>query len=397
MASYELPRRPTLVSMAQRACIRNVDSLVDVGDVSYDLLRPILKRISNPDQLHQIELASPHIADSDAELWRAFIARDIPSWEEKKLEPTNPRSWWKVYRKLMRDEEKAKEAVEEQLLAQMSGIQKKREENHITFVNKVIPQQRRQAFFVDGKPNPNVRRAGKDFAIEKAPPALRNAKTGSNILGAIKRQSAAAAKLRTVAQAQAKTQILPSGRSQTNTPTQTQARPLDVQSTNEVKPYTPPVMPNAGRLKLAQQPPTKIHLRKGAPTVANSTLDAALRAERARKEDKLRTLIGAAVKSPNTSSQSAASSMIGQFKRKREDDNDDDELGRAGRQTKMKGGLEELPLAAQTATPAPSNDTTSLAKLAFDVQKSASPSPAPVRRRTAAAASVFMPSKKRKV
>ena len=41
----------SLFDMAQRACIRNVMDMYDVGDLRYETIRPVLKRVTNPAQL----------------------------------------------------------------------------------------------------------------------------------------------------------------------------------------------------------------------------------------------------------------------------------------------------------------------------------------------------------
>ncbi|TKA83672.1 hypothetical protein B0A55_00292 [Friedmanniomyces simplex] len=180
---------PSLLSMAIRGCIRNVTGITDVADIPYSIIKPVLKKIQNPDQLHEIETHCPQIADADAELWRAFIARDIPNWADKILEPKNPRSWWKVYRKLVRDEQRAKEGQEEELRAAMSGLNRKREENKATFVERVVPVKTRERAFVDGVRNPNVN----GWGIERSP-ALRNAKRAKDVMNALRAQSRQAAK-----------------------------------------------------------------------------------------------------------------------------------------------------------------------------------------------------------
>ncbi|KAK5725558.1 hypothetical protein LTR15_003746 [Elasticomyces elasticus] len=179
----------SLLSMAIRGCTRNITGITDVADMPYDIIKPVLRKIQNPDQLHEIEENSPHIADSDSELWRAFIARDIPNWQEKILEPKNPRSWWKVYRKLVRDEKKAKEAQEEELRAAMSGLSQKREENKATFVERVVPMKSKERAFVDGVRNPHTNGWG-----ESRTPALRNAKRAKDVMTALRSQSRQAAR-----------------------------------------------------------------------------------------------------------------------------------------------------------------------------------------------------------
>ena len=58
----------------------------------------MLLRVENPDQLRQIEMASPQIAGEDGEIWMEYIKRDIAKWQDKAHEPKNPKNWYKVYR-----------------------------------------------------------------------------------------------------------------------------------------------------------------------------------------------------------------------------------------------------------------------------------------------------------
>ncbi|KAK0354886.1 hypothetical protein LTR91_011819 [Friedmanniomyces endolithicus] len=180
---------PTLLSMAIRACTRNINGITDVADMPYNIIHPVLKKIQNPGQLHEIETHCPQIADASADLWRAFIARDIPNWPAKILEPKNPRSWWKVYRKLVADEKRAKEAQEEELRAAMSGLSAKREENKATYVGRVVSVKSRERAFVDGVRNPNVNGWGGERA-----PVLKNAKRAKDVMSALRAQSRQAAR-----------------------------------------------------------------------------------------------------------------------------------------------------------------------------------------------------------
>ncbi|KAK0307262.1 hypothetical protein LTR01_005908 [Friedmanniomyces endolithicus] len=180
---------PTLLSMAIRACTRNITGITDVADIPYNIIHPVLKKIQNPAQLHEIETHCPQIADASADLWRAFIARDIPNWPAKILEPKNPRSWWKVYRKLVADEKRAKHAQEEELRAAMSGLSAKREENKAMYVERVVSVKSRERAFVDGVRNPNV----SGWGMERAP-VLNNAKRAKDVMSALRAQSRQAAR-----------------------------------------------------------------------------------------------------------------------------------------------------------------------------------------------------------
>jgi elongin-A len=102
--------------------------------MEYFQVRSILQRIDSPEQLHQIEIHSPQIKGEDAELWRAFIARDIPTWSQKNYVPKNPHKWYEVYCRYNREQQKEIEAAEATLKESMLGIQKHR----ATHVSKVV-------------------------------------------------------------------------------------------------------------------------------------------------------------------------------------------------------------------------------------------------------------------
>ncbi|KAJ9643240.1 hypothetical protein H2204_002136 [Knufia peltigerae] len=119
----------SLVDMCIRACIKRRGILPSVGDLPYDLVRPILAKIESPEQLHQIEQSSPQIAGEDAELWLNFIKRDIPDWHLKPHQPSNPKNWYKVYRKLQADDERSRAEKEERLKAAFANIQDEKERN----------------------------------------------------------------------------------------------------------------------------------------------------------------------------------------------------------------------------------------------------------------------------
>jgi elongin-A len=70
----------------------------------------------------------------DAELWRAFIARDIPNWQTKNYAPKNPLKWYEVYCKYKKEQQKEIERDQEILRNSMMGLKKERE----THVSKVV-------------------------------------------------------------------------------------------------------------------------------------------------------------------------------------------------------------------------------------------------------------------
>ncbi|THW76776.1 hypothetical protein D6D19_02845 [Aureobasidium pullulans] len=180
-----------LLDMAQRACIRHVMDLQDVGELSYKVIRPVLKSVTNPAQLRQIEEASPHIAEDDAELWEAFIRRDISKAESrlKTTRPRNPSSWWKVYRKLKREDETETKAAEEKLKAALNRHKVDKGSKQTNIVRAVIPSGEKRTGWSAGPKE-------KPFGAQ----ALKNARTAADTITILKRQTAQRQAGRSVAQ-----------------------------------------------------------------------------------------------------------------------------------------------------------------------------------------------------
>ncbi|RDW77980.1 RNA polymerase II transcription factor SIII subunit A [Coleophoma crateriformis] len=109
-------------------------SLTDVGDFEYQTIRPVLKCVPSAEQLYKIEQNSPQIQGEDAELWQAFIARDIPNWRTKNYKPKKPRNWYQIYFKYKKEQQQEIARDEEILRQSMLGLKRERE----THVSKVV-------------------------------------------------------------------------------------------------------------------------------------------------------------------------------------------------------------------------------------------------------------------
>lgn len=112
----------------------NAPGITDVGDLQYFKIRPVLLRLESPAQLHEIETNSPQISGENAELWRTFIARDFPNWEQKNYVPKNPLKWYRVYLKYKKEQQIEIAKDEEILRASMGQLKKAKETN----VSKVV-------------------------------------------------------------------------------------------------------------------------------------------------------------------------------------------------------------------------------------------------------------------
>lgn len=118
---------PSLHKMCYRLVKKNIDDLENVGDLTYGQVESLLKHIKSPAQLKRLEDNSPHLRGEDIALWQAFIARDIPKWQSKNYKPNNPKSWSKVYDRYKREMEEEVARDSEALFAKMKDIKDHRE------------------------------------------------------------------------------------------------------------------------------------------------------------------------------------------------------------------------------------------------------------------------------
>ena len=90
-----------------------------------------------------IELNCPQIIGKDSELWIKFIKRDVLTYaNEQPPKPADPNNWYKLYRKLLRADQKELKASEEELRATMAGIKDSRAKKEVQWrPNHQLPPQ----------------------------------------------------------------------------------------------------------------------------------------------------------------------------------------------------------------------------------------------------------------
>jgi len=269
---------PSLYKMACRAAIRNADSIDDLGDeITYEMALPILRRVQDPDQLMKIEQNSPQIADQTGELWRKFIERDIQRWKEKIIEPKNPASWSKVYRKLKKQDEAERLAAEEALKQALNARKAEKESHSANIVRAVIPQGKKAASRSWGASRP-MAMGGQ--AIKRT--------TGVEALATIRRQSAHASASRNVTAAVPSHELQNKRSAIAHAP----ASMLNAYARqNGASPArNPAVGSGTGLLPQAARRAPVFVPRAGPRSLGDQAIDLALRNERREKEERLRAL-----------------------------------------------------------------------------------------------------------
>ncbi|KJX95710.1 putative RNA polymerase II transcription factor SIII subunit A like protein [Zymoseptoria brevis] len=182
--------------MAIRTLQRNVDAITDIADMPYEVAEGFLKSIHQPQQLRALEVKCPQIADADADLWKKFIARDIADYKKKWIEPKNPRSWWKVYRKLTKDQELLQSAQEDALRKSLVSASVSKTEHSATFVPSVVPF---AGTVTDARVCADARARARTANNGGRPWQASASKSGLSAIGNIRRQTAEAARNRAVA------------------------------------------------------------------------------------------------------------------------------------------------------------------------------------------------------
>lgn len=182
----------SLLDTTRRRLQRSIDLIVDVGDLPFHVLEPVLKKVENPQQLRQIEANSPHIAEDTGPLWFSFIKRDIQNWEKKAHKPRNPTMWGKVYDKLSREQKEEFAAQEAALKVALAKKEQERKKNTSKLLDRAIdPVKHRRMHTSSG---PSITRDPRNYTF--MPGESKKRLTGRGIIAKIqhKAQATVAAK-----------------------------------------------------------------------------------------------------------------------------------------------------------------------------------------------------------
>ncbi|MCJ1228788.1 hypothetical protein MMC12_005451 [Toensbergia leucococca] len=156
----------------------------------YEIARPILIKLENPEQLRELEKASPQICGLDAEIWREFIKRDIPNWESKPHEPKNPVNWYKVYRKLRLESQREVDKDAEILKAAMEGIKTERAKHTSKVVDqKSMPRLPRMGMRAEGRARTTAGSSGNTSLLSFSSGSKTKTLTGKGVIDRARREA----------------------------------------------------------------------------------------------------------------------------------------------------------------------------------------------------------------
>lgn len=102
----------SLLATCQRALIHHADHLDQFPPIPdllpLHLIEPVIKKITRPHVLEDLQTRAPHLAEYTEPLWRAFIIRDFAFGKEKlaDAEVRDPAMWPEIYQRFKRKKER---------------------------------------------------------------------------------------------------------------------------------------------------------------------------------------------------------------------------------------------------------------------------------------------------
>lgn len=179
-------------------CQRHITELSSVGNgdtLQYHHVRDILLRVTNPAQLREIELNSPHIQGETSELWLRFIKKEFPSEShEKNYAPKNPAKWYKIYERYAEERRESQAKAEAELRAKFQGLQQKRDNN----VSRIVDQRYLPKPPKTGRTFGTRGRGGKELpsSLSFAAGSRMKTTTGASVMKKARREAAEIAGIR---------------------------------------------------------------------------------------------------------------------------------------------------------------------------------------------------------
>ncbi|KAJ8078988.1 hypothetical protein AAF712_013721 [Marasmius tenuissimus] len=133
----------SLVHLCQRVAVKHVDSITSLGDMNYDLVKPILEGCS-AETLLRLEKASPHLQEDTQELWRTLCSKRFPVVTERyrEGESSAPKSWRNHYYTLLKEEEQRLDAIGSKIRSQRLEADEGKKGREVKYIDRAPPLKR---------------------------------------------------------------------------------------------------------------------------------------------------------------------------------------------------------------------------------------------------------------
>ncbi|PWW73347.1 hypothetical protein C7212DRAFT_360591 [Tuber magnatum] len=128
----------SLYLLTKNVLIKHVDSIDDIGDLDYALVRPVLLKITSPIQLKKLEANCPQIRGEDSEVWKLLIGKHFGQDALHKMELEEPKNWSKAYDKLQKAADAAAAAATETLRAQMTKMSSAKQQSRAKILTSTV-------------------------------------------------------------------------------------------------------------------------------------------------------------------------------------------------------------------------------------------------------------------
>ncbi|EFX00012.1 RNA polymerase 2 transcription factor siii subunit [Grosmannia clavigera kw1407] len=142
MASLQQTSKQVGPRSLQRMCLavalRNVASITDIGELPFEAARPLLKKVENAAQLHELELNCPQLAAEPgqmAELWSRLLQKKFPKWDERGYAFDDDMSWFEIYNAVKEAVDRDNAAATAHLQQQLAGFSRDKASKTMQFVN----------------------------------------------------------------------------------------------------------------------------------------------------------------------------------------------------------------------------------------------------------------------
>ncbi|EPQ57966.1 hypothetical protein GLOTRDRAFT_136780 [Gloeophyllum trabeum ATCC 11539] len=131
-------RIPSLVQYCQRVASNHVESISSLGDLRYDIVKPVLSGCS-PETLVRLEEASPQLEVQTLEIWRQLCFRKYPVQCSDRFAEEEPDSWRDQFFFLEDEQARRLEEVGSRIRSQRQQAEERKKESQIKITDRLPP------------------------------------------------------------------------------------------------------------------------------------------------------------------------------------------------------------------------------------------------------------------